>query len=265
MASALYEAVEPSIIWKALYYSVEERIVQGNKGDVALVSWLLDNVPQKDEEIAALHLPLLLDRILELIEVRDLPITHAQSDADVTFRCDQCDNIAADHLPEALRLAVSLVQHIPATVFSKSSSTFHRLHTEDPPLSQVLYEQKQHPLDIEIRLHTQLLPHIVQSAFSISIGALKGSDPTILLHALNIISVLIDYEAPALEEVDGPIWLNAMVDSLSRVKAFVVVEALVMVTLKASRSDLMKSGIAVTSDKTMSAILDSVSSLWTST
>ncbi|KIR58136.1 hypothetical protein I314_06101 [Cryptococcus bacillisporus CA1873] len=237
MASALYEAVEPSIIWKALYYSVEERIVQGNKGDVALVSWLLDNVPQKDEEIAALHLPLLLDRILELIE---------------------CDNIAADHLPEALRLAVSLVQHIPATVFSKSSSTFHRLHTEDPPLSQVLYEQKQHPLDIEIRLHTQLLPHIVQSAFSISIGALKGSDPTILLHALNIISVLIDYEAPALEEVDGPIWLNAMVDSLSRVKAFVVVEALVMVTLKASRSDLMKSGIAVTSDKTMSAILDSL-------
>ncbi|KAL0242321.1 hypothetical protein I308_105950 [Cryptococcus tetragattii IND107] len=237
MANALYEAVEPSIIWKALYYLVEERIVQGNKGDVALVSWLLDNVPQKDEEIAALHLPLLLDRILELIE---------------------CDNIAADHLPEAIRLAVSLVQHIPANVFSKSSSTFHRPHTEDPPLSQVLYEQKQHPLDIEIRLHTQLLPHIVQSAFSISIAALKGSDPTILLHALNIISVLIDYEAPALEEVDGPIWLSAMVDSLSRVKAFVVVEALVMVTLKASRSDLMMSGIAVTSDKTMSAILDSL-------
>lgn len=47
--------------------------MRGNKGDVALVSWLLDNVPQKDEEIAALHLPLLLDRILELIEVSDLP------------------------------------------------------------------------------------------------------------------------------------------------------------------------------------------------
>lgn len=30
-------------------------------------------MPQKDEEIAALHLPLLLDRILELIEVSDLP------------------------------------------------------------------------------------------------------------------------------------------------------------------------------------------------
>lgn len=73
MASALYEAVEPSIIWKELRRSVEERIIRGNKGDVALVSWLLDNVPQKDEEIAALHLPLLLDRILELIEVSDLP------------------------------------------------------------------------------------------------------------------------------------------------------------------------------------------------
>lgn len=73
MASALYEAMEPSIIWKELHRSVEERIMRGNKGDVALVSWLLDNVPQKDEEIAALHLPLLLDRILELIEVSDLP------------------------------------------------------------------------------------------------------------------------------------------------------------------------------------------------
>lgn len=78
MASALYEAVEPSIIWKSLYYRVEERFVRGNKGDVALVSWLLDNVPQKDEEITALHLPLLLDRILELIEVSDLPITLLQ-------------------------------------------------------------------------------------------------------------------------------------------------------------------------------------------
>lgn len=78
MASALYEAVEPSIIWKSLYYRVEERFVQGNKSDVALVSWLLDNVPQKDEEITALHLPLLLDRILELIEVSDLPITLLQ-------------------------------------------------------------------------------------------------------------------------------------------------------------------------------------------
>lgn len=237
MASALYEAMEPSIIWKELYHSVEERILRGNKGDVALVSWLLDNVPQKDEEIAALHLPLLLDRILELI---------------------QCDNIAADQLPEAIRLAVSLVQHIPATVFSKSSSTFHRPPTEEPPLFQGLYEQKQQPRDIEIRLHAHLLPHIVQSAFSISIAALKGSDPTILLHAINIISVLIDYEVPALGEIDGPTWLSALVDSLPRVKAFVVVEALVMVALKASRSDLMKSGISVTSDKTMSAILDSL-------
>ncbi|EAL17745.1 hypothetical protein CNBL2580 [Cryptococcus deneoformans B-3501A] len=229
MASALYEAMEPSIIWKELYHSVEERILRGNKGDVALVSWLLDNVPQKDEEIAALHLPLLLDRILELIQ-----------------------------LPEAIRLAVSLVQHIPATVFSKSSSTFHRPPTEEPPLFQGLYEQKQQPRDIEIRLHAHLLPHIVQSAFSISIAALKGSDPTILLHAINIISVLIDYEVPALGEIDGPTWLSALVDSLPRVKAFVVVEALVMVALKASRSDLMKSGISVTSDKTMSAILDSL-------
>lgn len=75
MASALYEAMEPSIIWKELYHSVEERILRGNKGDVALVSWLLDNVPQKDEEIAALHLPLLLDRILELIQVSYLRTT----------------------------------------------------------------------------------------------------------------------------------------------------------------------------------------------
>lgn len=179
----------------------------------------------------------------------------------MTFLCEQCDNIAADQLPEAIRLAVSLVQHIPATVFSKSSSTFHRPPTEEPPLFQGLYEQKQQPRDIEIRLHAHLLPHIVQSAFSISIAALKGSDPTILLHAINIISVLIDYEVPVLGEIDGPTWLSALVDSLPRVKAFVVVEALVMVALKASRSDLMKSGISVTSDKTMSAILDSVSSI----
>lgn len=61
-ASAVYDAVEPIIIWRAFFEALE-------KEDDHLLRWTLQNLPQKDQEVTGVHLPVVLDHALTVFQV----------------------------------------------------------------------------------------------------------------------------------------------------------------------------------------------------
>ncbi|WVQ78778.1 hypothetical protein IAT38_000869 [Cryptococcus sp. DSM 104549] len=247
-ASAVYEAIEPMVIWKVLHKSVEEQHggdrsnvshKESNLADrqaVDLVPWLLDNVPQPDEEVYSVHIPLMLDTVLSFAAT---------------------DTINLETRGEALHLAVSLLRHIHSSTFTKASSSLSS-SSHDTSAAEEAYSLAEITPRVESRLHSEVLPRIVQNAFSVCELALAENDLGALLDAVHVVSNLIDHEAPPLASIDGPRWLSSLVRTMSRVSSFVVVEALVVAALKASRCSVFKPAVVITSDATMSAILDSL-------
>jgi hypothetical protein len=88
LATAVYEAVEPIIIWKTLYNGLEPGL-NGQESHVGISSqpasrarlisqsselfpWLLTSVRQHDEEVLSLHIPVMLDSLLDYLIVSDL-------------------------------------------------------------------------------------------------------------------------------------------------------------------------------------------------
>lgn len=63
-ASAVYDAVEPIIVWRALYAALEEH------QDDVMLRWIVTTLPQKDEEVTAVHLPVMLDHLLQSAKVK---------------------------------------------------------------------------------------------------------------------------------------------------------------------------------------------------
>ncbi len=102
-ASAIYDAVEPSITWNSLSAAVEVQISADESlspmdvDAIGLTRWLTQNVSQHDDSTTSFYAPSLLLSILKVYETADSP---------VTFRT------------EALKLALSLLAIIPPRVFS---------------------------------------------------------------------------------------------------------------------------------------------------
>jgi hypothetical protein len=79
-ATAVYEAVEPLVIWRTLFEQLKAGMEQEN-GQVGLpnvrserqliwqpselFSWLLSSIRQHEEEIVSLHIPIVLNSLLE--------------------------------------------------------------------------------------------------------------------------------------------------------------------------------------------------------
>ncbi|WVR03946.1 hypothetical protein IAU60_000945 [Kwoniella sp. DSM 27419] len=63
-ALAVYEAIEPILTWRLLYTSVQSLTVD-------LVQWLLNSTPQNDEEVITVHIPVMLESVLDAISTRD--------------------------------------------------------------------------------------------------------------------------------------------------------------------------------------------------
>lgn len=77
-ATAVYEAVEPIIVWRAMFTSlvsaeadqkhvsrpsgipIEELIGQGD----SLLSWVITSLRQQDEELLSLHVPITMEYLL---------------------------------------------------------------------------------------------------------------------------------------------------------------------------------------------------------
>jgi hypothetical protein len=70
-ASALYEAVEPNVVWKQLFSAVRNEILgtalthEGTK----LIQFILQTFRAHDEEVQRVHLPLCFTAFLELLKV----------------------------------------------------------------------------------------------------------------------------------------------------------------------------------------------------
>ncbi|WVQ73679.1 hypothetical protein IAR50_003259 [Cryptococcus sp. DSM 104548] len=235
-ASALYDAVEPTVIWKDLSAAVMDEVSGGEAHDLELILWLLSNVPHSDEEVTHIHIPSLLQSLLEGI------LDHTVSD---------------EHKNAALSLAVHLIQAIPTVILSRSSVAIE--HKSDlAPIAQVLYSGDQLPEDIESRIRAETLPSIVESAFAINALALDTTDVTFMLNSTRIVSALIESETPSLALVNGSSWLSSVIRGLSRLSTFVVVESLVCVALKASRCAIIQPPLDLTSETNMFAFLDSL-------
>ncbi|OCF74855.1 hypothetical protein I204_03697 [Kwoniella mangroviensis CBS 8886] len=233
-ALAVYEAIEPIIVWKLLYASVEAELDARESNGIQLVQWLISAVPQHDEEVNSVHIPVLLDLILSAIAV----------------------NASTD----VFRLAAGLLHLIPLNAASRDPSTIDKPVSAGPSMSEVLYQSdEQHNVAHE-RINTEVLPHITTLAFDICHNALlsQSKEPESLLDAVNIVIALLDNEVPTLGIVDGENWLSGLVQALSKVSSFTVIESLVTAALKASRCSAFKPSVVITSQETMSAILDSL-------
>ena len=57
-ASAIYDAIEPIIIWRTFFHALERH-------DTSLLRWTLAYIPQKDDEVFGIHIPIVLDHILQ--------------------------------------------------------------------------------------------------------------------------------------------------------------------------------------------------------
>ncbi|WRT65559.1 uncharacterized protein IL334_002504 [Kwoniella shivajii] len=217
---AVYEAIEPMAI--------------------EMVQWLLTSIPQHDEEVNSIHVPILLATMLRVISSGTLTV-------NLSIR--------------TYRLATSLLSLIDPTTFAKARFAMSEAYSDQKGIAEMLYDTNGEPRVVHERLNSELLPRIVTTSFEISEAALSRSqeEPENLSNAMSIVSMLIEKEAPTLAAIDVSTWLAKIVETLSHVSSFVIVEVLVTVALKASRCSAINPPVYITSDKTMSAILDAVS------
>nr|XP_031863087.1 uncharacterized protein CI109_001565 [Kwoniella shandongensis]KAA5530159.1 hypothetical protein CI109_001565 [Kwoniella shandongensis] len=235
-AAAVYEAVEPVVIWKELHSSVLDELNSKGSGAIELVRWIVASIPQTDEEINSVHVPIVLDTVLSAIT---------------------SDTLTVEAELEAFHLARTLTELIPVSTYAKGSSiTSDVEHTRS--VADLLYSKDGDPHSAQGRLHTEVLPRIVQNAFVVFEKVAVTQEIESLLEAVRIVSVLIDHESSSLALVNGHRWLAAIIEALSKISSFAVVEALVVAALKASRCSTFTPAITITTDTTISAILDSL-------
>ncbi|OCF39597.1 hypothetical protein I317_06612 [Kwoniella heveanensis CBS 569] len=238
-ALAVYEAIEPVVTWKLLFTSVQAELEAKESGAIELVQWLLGSVPQHDEEVNSVHIPVMLDQVLSVIA---------------------SDSLTVKSSLVAFRLATALLGLMSSGTFAKSATANKGATVEQRTVAENLYNSDGDPHNAQQRIHTQVLPRIVEQAFRICQTSLSRhlEEPESLLDAVKIVSTLIDHEVPALAAIDGQQWLAKIIGGLSTVNSFIVIEAIVTTALKASRCSIFKPSVSITSDVTMSAILDSL-------
>ncbi|KAK8861428.1 hypothetical protein IAR55_002247 [Kwoniella newhampshirensis] len=181
-ATAVYEAIEPVVIWKILHLSVAEE--------------LNASASHTDEEINSVHIPILLDTIL-------IAVT---SD----HRLEKQVNLDACHL------ATSLIELIPANTFQKASSTLDEVGADSRTVADLLYSIDGDPHLAQGRLPIEVLPRIAQASFALCAKACSDIESESILEAVKLVSRLIDLEVPSLAFIDGRQWLETLVGALAK-------------------------------------------------
>lgn len=186
-ASAVYDAVEPIIVWRAFYTALENK-------DEALLRWTLYNLPQKDEEVTDVHIPIVLDHILAKLQVcRRLALADLQN--------GQSSNID---------LASALLAHIRSSMFTRQSLD----HEEGTELLVAIYTAPNSSLElVEPQVLAQAIPRIVRTIFDLSAEPKTNTDSLI---ALDMALRLIDIEAVPIGHLKGSEWLDKLVTRLHK-------------------------------------------------
>ncbi|ORY25817.1 Dopey, N-terminal-domain-containing protein [Naematelia encephala] len=219
-ASAVYEAIEPLVIWRAFYDHVSESQYTD------LMSWTLAAIPQHDEEIVDGFLPVLLQRILRM-EASQIPV----------------------------ELASLLLRAIPASSFAKSPNA----EDEEDEVASLIYTKGQVTTETISRVQVEVLPQIVKSIFKISEIMLQSRTlPYTVVEILHMVSSLIDLEAAALGAINLQQWTNIALEGLSKMSSFASIDAVVSAILKASRCPIIKPSLDVSQDNIIEPILDAL-------
>ncbi|KAG2138725.1 Dopey, N-terminal-domain-containing protein [Suillus bovinus] len=235
-ASTLYEAVEPSILWKQLLAAIMKDLTEDNKtGAIDLTLFLLRSLPMQDDEVRSLHLPVIFAAITEELqrEINDDPSKAAQASVR---ECLALQEEIFQHIPlESLSQRPGLNAAVETSTSSLSSLAFaHAFYglefTESNPSSEVL-----NPL-------VAVLEHMfrISQALSRSISAQQGGSIELraaLSQVLRVLSGVVcavdrSYDTSLSLSWEPSEWLYSMLDCLDlEAVSFTLVDQVVSLIL----------------------------------
>ncbi|ORX36308.1 Dopey, N-terminal-domain-containing protein [Kockovaella imperatae] len=229
-AIAVYESVEPMIIWRKLYDLVAQSLRA--ETDDLLTRWILTTIPQKDDEVRNVHVPVLLEYILLSLHENE---------------------VRAERIGPTLELCSLLLDAVPSRILGSADGQMDKRSS----LASELYsaQGKKSVEEWSRRVLEGVMPNIVKLIFSsTSVGSLKDN----IVSCLNLQHSLIDAEAVSLKQLDSLEWLKSLINLLSESSSFIVVEAVVSLALKAGRATLFEPPIDLSAHSTMTTILDNL-------
>jgi hypothetical protein len=170
-ASALYEAVEPSILWKQLLAAIMKDLTEDSKtGAIDLTLFLLRSLPMQDDEVRSIHLPVIFAAITEELQRKIISDPSKAAEASVQECLALQEEIFKHILLESLSQRPGLNEALQTSASSLSSLAFGYAFyglefTESNPSNEVL-----NPL-------TAILEHMfcISQALSRSISAQQGA------------------------------------------------------------------------------------------
>jgi len=186
-ASAVYDAVEPIIVWREMFSALEE------KQDDTMLRWIITALPQKDEEIAAVHIPVVLDHLLQSAKVR-LP--------DPTMSTSRLISLSLDLARHAAR---GLFTHAPVSSAEQSTdlaSSLYKAQTVDVDACRLLVVD-------------QAVPCIVRNIFDLAVRPTPSVKDQLAM--LELVVWTLDTEAGAISTIVGTTWIRSLVEQLSTV------------------------------------------------
>ncbi|KAG1868238.1 Dopey, N-terminal-domain-containing protein [Suillus subalutaceus] len=123
-ASTLYEAVEPSILWKQLLAAIMKDLTEDSKtGAIDLTLFLLRSLPMQDDEVRSIHLPVIFAAITE----------------ELQRKINNDPSTAAGAVRECLALQEEIFQHIPLESLSRQPGLNAALQTSASSLSSLAF------------------------------------------------------------------------------------------------------------------------------
>lgn len=260
LAAAVYEALEPSILWKNLYTGVEADMKEGST-KVSMTVSLADDAAFRPRSVAIDHCPTTRRRdhhsACSAYACTNTERNCKSSQASTAD--DQEDEKRIDAvLDSALQTAVALLGVIPDSVFTASDDEVSS--KSDKAADELAYGDNVDADGAAREVRARVASGIVESVFKASqTASAAGWQPDALLHVARLNQLLIDREVPPLSKVDSKAWVDAVIGRLDKVRSFAIVEVLVDSALKASRSQLFSPPIDLSSGAVMMPVLDAVS------
>lgn len=133
---------------------------------------------------------------------------------------------------------------------------------DEGPWSTQVYRTANPPLaDLLEKVKATVPSQLVSKVFQLSSKSLSDSSTAseTQLVVLELVDCLLDQEPPSLKDVQGRAWIGSIVKSLSNMKSFPVVDAMISSMLKACRSSAFRPHLDRSHSTIMTNMLDTVS------
>lgn len=266
-ATTLYEALEPQILWQQLYTAVRREIIELVPESKALnmIKFILSTFKTHDPEVQSVHLPLVSTAMVELCT----QVISKQSEA------------TQQHvIRDALQLAAEMIPHTPSTALLEKLDVFVTPEAAQPPMSPLsptgtatmspMTEQPP-PSPLLPRPHgtigradvfygipqstTELLPVSERPHDSVPFATLFEDAavicrrPYVKLAAGLMTTLLVRLKEKTGASVDvrwePEKWVKDVMGQVKQGSPFVVVDSVVSLVVKLSRSTLVEPGLKV--------------------